>query len=239
MNDKSFQRKPHYVPPQGNFFAPSVPPLGLTDLRLSPGKYSLGVDSTIPFISLQGGGSSQKIISWGEMIEIPEGQTVTVKNESFMQGDIQINSGWDFAAKPERISVPVTVEDFVEVTEEGTLYGIQSTFPADTRRCRRGYLAAQFYTGAANQFTVRFRGKPQKHSYPGTDSATNEKTYTEIVVFPGATVGGIIPMGFSSNRSGSGLEPMAFTDQVSFAMYRLGIANEPIVNDLFFYILEY
>src|SRR5258706_5191563 len=119
---------------QSNFFEAQVPPLQFAkSITLPGGKYSLGADSTIPFISLQGGGSSQKVFTWGELIEVPAGQKIQVKNESFMVGDIQINSGLDYANKPGKISLPVETN-----TDVGAFFTtITPRFPADTRLCRR------------------------------------------------------------------------------------------------------
>lgn len=234
--------------PKNNFFQANVPPLSNTQLKLPGGKdepwyYCLGVDSTIPYVSLQGGGASQKIISWNEMIEVQPKQTVTVKNESYMLGDISINSGHDFAAKPERISLPVDVN--IEIIDGGP--GVAATritpkFPADTRRCRRGYLKYQIESGNFNMFFT-FTGKPIKHSFPAIDSVTGQQTFTQLYQIQPFTIDGEAPMGYGSNAN---LEtPMAFTDQVTWELLYFSENDDdplfvaPDVNSLFFYVLEY
>ena len=234
--------------PRSNFFQSAVTPLTNSKLQLPGGKtepfyYCLGVDSTIPFISLQGGGASQKIFSWGEMIEVPPGQTVTVKNESYMLGDISINSGHDFAAKPERISLPVDIN----ILDDSSLPGfvtrtITPKFPADTRRCRRGYLKFQIFTGSDDFFIV-FTGKPVKHSFPAVDTFTGKQTYTQFYDIPPFTSDGEAPMGYGSNSNL--LTAMAFTDQVTWSVTfqtvstQLGFQPPSLVNTLFMYVLEY
>jgi len=215
---------------QGNFFEAMVPPLALTNsLKIGPGKYSLGVDSTIPFVSLQGGGSSQKIFTWGEMIEVFPGQLCTVKNESFMQGDIQINSGWDYAATPPKISLPVDTD----VTVNGGVTNISGRFPADTRRCRRAYLKSQISTDTANG-SLTIIGKPNKHSYPATDGITGQNNYQKIIALIPFTSYSEFSLGFSFEETE--VTPMGLTDQVSF----LFAFNEGVVfNNVFFYVLEY
>lgn len=229
--------------PKGSFFAPAVPPLSVSSITLPGGPgpepyyYSLGVDSTIPFVSLKGGGTTEKVISWGEMIEVLPGQTVTVKNESFMKGDIQINSGHDFAAKPERISVPV---DVVGPEPDPNLLGITrlySVFPADTRRCRRAYLKFQCQAGN-DAVSIQVLGKPQKHSFPGIDIFTGQHTYTEIWAIPALTTAGSVPLGFGGVGSNT-LEPMGLTDTAGFTLTYLTLSPPLFLNTLFFYTLEY
>ncbi len=234
--------------PKNNFFISAVPPLSNSELKLPGGNdepfyYCLGVDSTVPFVSLQGGGASQKIFSWGEMIEVQPKQTVTVKNESFMLGDISINSGHDYAAKPERISLPVDI-DIVDFDNGGglTFRTITPKFPADTRRCRRGYLKFQIITGAAF-IDILFIGKPVKHSFPAVDSITGQQDYFNVFSIPPNTASGEAPMGYGSVNNI--LTPMAFTDQVTFQMFfEIADANDPgfvppFVNTLMMYCLEY
>lgn len=233
--------------PKGNFFQAAVTPLSLSKLQLpggskTPFHYCLGVDSTIPYVSLQGGGSSQKVFTWGEMIEVPPGQTVTVKNESFMLGDIQINSGNDYAAKPERISLPVDIVKTDTPAGGGTVItNITPKFPADTRRCRRGYLKFQIQSGSAS-LSLIFRGKPIKHSFPATDSVTGAQTYTQPYNIPPFTNVGEAPMGYGSNDDL--LTPMAFTDQVTWGITYVSASAAPgfiapVINTLFMYVLEY
>lgn len=233
--------------PKNNFFQANVPPLSNSELKLpgganEPWYYCLGVDSTIPYVSLQGGGASQKIFSWGEMIEVQPKQTVTVKNESFMLGDISINSGHDYAAKPERISLPVDINILdLEIFPGFTVRFITPKFPADTRRCRRGYLKYQIET-AASEVDITFTGKPIKHSFPAVDSVTGLQTYTQDYNIPPFTLDGEAPMGYGSNTEL--LTPMGFTDQVTWELLVQLTSTDPNfvpanINTLFMYVLEY
>lgn len=224
--------------PKGGFFEALVPPLTPSRLQLSggvkePNYYSLGVDSTIPYISLRGGGATQKIFTWGEMIEVAPGQMLTVINESFMEGDIQINSGHDFAAKPERISLPVAISapfDFgLGIT------AVRSIFPADTRRCRRAYLKFDIESGNL-QVGINFIGKPVKHSFNGVDTATGLRQYQQGYIIPPNTRQGEFPMGYGFNNNI--LTPMALTDQVEFLVL-FDSVDIVSLNTLFMYVMEY
>ena len=232
-----------HIQPKSTFFAPAVKPLANSNIKLPGGKdkpyyYCLGADSTIPFISMQGGGAAQKVVTWGEMIEVLPGQTVTVKNESYMEGDISVNSGHDFAAKPARISLPVNTTQQLVPTFGGVLVLLSSTFPADTRTCRRGYLKFQIET-AITPVQIRFTGKPQKHSFIGTDLITGLKTYTQEFISPAFTQAGSAPMGYGAQNGLGNLEPMAFTDQVSWQLVYGQVTPPVFINSLFFYVLEY
>lgn len=231
--------------PRNNFFQAAIPPLSNSEIKLPGGRnqpfyYSLGVDSTVPFVSLQGGGASQKVFSWGEMIEVLPGQTVIVKNESYMLGDIQINSGHDYAAKPERISLPVDVDITEEPIFSGAIRTYRPKFPADTRRCRRGYLKYQIET-RLNQIDINFVGKPMKHSFPAVDLVTGQQTYTQTYSIIPFSLDGEAPMGYGSNDNL--LTPMAFTDQVTWSLSTLIFTPDPdfdpFINTLFMYVLEY
>src|SRR5690349_21420548 len=185
------------IPAQNNYFVSDVKPMAVTGLMLSAGKYCLGVDSTIPFVNFVGGGNVNKVFSWGEMIEVPEGQSVKVKNASFMAGDISINVGHDYAAKPERISTPLTL-----VQTDLDLFGLttfKTIFPADTRRCRRAYLKFQL---ATNEQTVLLNvvGRAKKHSFPSTYTSiitglTPFSYISSFTVGP-ASIGTTIPLGY-------------------------------------------
>ena len=233
-----------HIQPKSTFFAPAVKPLANSNIKLPGGKdkpyyYCLGADSTIPFISMQGGGAAQKIVTWGEMIEVLPGQTVTVKNESYMEGDISVNSGHDFAAKPARISLPVnTTEKLIPIPFGGFFVQLTSTFPADTRTCRRGYLKFQIQT-ATQIVQIQFTGKPQKHSFIGTDLVTGLKTYTQDFEIPAFTQAGSAPMGYGAQNGLGNLEPMAFTDQVGWQLVYPQATPPAFINSLFFYVLEY
>lgn len=240
-------RRPNFPPtlhfqPKSNFFAPAVPPLGISNIVLPGGKtepyyYCLGADSTIPFVSLQGGGASQKVITWGEMIEVLPGQTVRVQNQSYMQGDIQINSGHDFAAKPDRISltVPITITQIGDVANNQDSW--KPVFPADTRLCRRAYLKVQLYTDFI-PIAITITGKPQKHSFPAVDLFTGLQTYTELFNILPFTNAGEIPLGYGSDNA-SVLSPMALTDQVTFEFVAAHTAGKQFLNTLIMYCLEY
>ena len=224
---------------QKNFFDPNIAPLTKSKLRLPGGQpgqgsyyYSLGVQSTVPFVSLEGGGDSEKIFSWGELIEVEEGQQVTVTNSSFMFGDIEIISGLNYASKPERITVGVPI--IGDITVPGTL--IRSAFPADTRRCRRAYVAMSLSTDDPILFGIR--GLNVKHSLNFSLDGTliPAPQYIRVITLPGATAIGVLPLGFGDTSND--LLPMSLLDKSEFSF--VVPENPPTINyPLFTYILEY
>lgn len=125
--------------PLKTFVARNVQPQAVSSIQLSGGKnkpfyYSLASTSTIPFAAVEGSGGIQKEFSWGEIIEIPPGITVNVKNSSRHAGDIIIQSGTDHSNTPARISFPIA---FAPFGDSGDL--LQQTGFIDTRRARRCY----------------------------------------------------------------------------------------------------
>jgi hypothetical protein len=117
-----------------------VDPNKLSNTQVGPGFYSLNKRSNVPFVGLIGSAGFRKVISWGEIAEIPCGQLVTISNASFHGGDIFINKGPDMCNRPSRITVPVPFTFGTITTGEGDEKAWNSTFPCDTRAAKRAYL---------------------------------------------------------------------------------------------------
>jgi hypothetical protein len=242
LQAKPFQRL-------NSFFIANINPQSLSELILPEGKYSLGADSTVPFVSFQGSGSS-KIFTWGELIEIPQGQTCKVKNESFMRGDIVINSGWDYCNKPARISVPFNIE--IKYDGGGvTLWG--PVFPADVRTARRAFVATSLRSNEdAVESGIMVMGLTKKHSFPALETtplfpgvqAISYQTFFEV--FP-ATEVRMFPLGYGSSVTDNNANPMGFTDAATFIFNGnqwntppSGVNNILVLEDtVFMYIIEY
>jgi hypothetical protein len=227
---------------QQNYFQPAVPPLSNTTLRLpggdpgmGPNYYSLGIQSTVPFVTLEGGGSSQKEFSWGELIEVKEGQQVTVKNSSYMKGDVEIVSGLNYSAKPERISV--AVEMLGDPLVPGTQF--RAAFPADTRRCRKAYFVCDVDVNA-DPLVIAIRGLNKKHSVTSEIDGTTFPVpayFTGLTIAPNTTIGQI-PLGFGLAGGLIPNSPMALFDTAEFSLIVPAIPftiNFP----MFMYVLEY
>lgn len=227
-----------------SFFLPKINPLQVSELILPEGKYSLGADSTVPFVSFQGGGGSSKTFTWGELIEIPPGQTCKVKNESYMRGDIQINSGHDYCTRPARISVPFSIKEICSEPDEPEEAEWGGEFPADTRLARRCYVAGNLLT-LTEIGQIMVYGIAKKHSFPANQdnsfSFDCEPPYvsykTAHNVLPNTLVT-MFPLGYRSSLSDNNSMPMGLTDQANFL-----IVNEDFDNTFqtsqFMYIIEY
>lgn len=117
-----------------------VEPNAKSNTQVGCGIYSLSKRSNVPFVEFVGSSGYRKTISWGEYIEVPRGQVVTVGNASYHGGDIFINKGRDGDNRPSRITVPVpfirTRVQVSEVVEDAWV----SKFPCDTRSAKRAYL---------------------------------------------------------------------------------------------------
>lgn len=226
--------------PRSDYFQSNVQPQTKTTLTLPGGQsgegpfyYSLGTQSTCPFISLEGGGTSQKIFTWGELIQVDEEQMVTVKNESYHLGDIEIVSGHEYFNLPSRITVPVPV--VIVAGPGGTIVPV---FPADTRRCRKAYLYSNILTVglAGGGLIANFAGTADKHSFASLQDPGVARGYNQAIVVPPGTAAGQLPMGY-----GGGLipnSPMALTDKTTF-LIQFG-ANPPTTSPIvFLYSLEY
>lgn len=218
------------VQKQNNFFIPAVTPLTTTSQRLPPGWYYLGADATVPFVTLIGGDSSQKTFTWGELIQVPEGQMVTVRNESYMKGDIQINSGMDYASKPDRIStlIDVTPNVFSTDINGNTVITFSSIYPIDTRLCRKAYIVFTGNQTGDSSINIDFTYLNKKHSSTFQIPGIN-------LIIPPFTIPGVVPLGMWANTYP--LAPMALTDAVMFTVSY--IANSMIIDSRMLSILEY
>lgn len=227
--------------PFSSFQAINVPPGQETNLKLSGGEsipyiYSLGVNSSVPYIRLIGGQSSQKLFSWNEEIVVPPGQFVTVANASFHPGDIFMQSGVDPSAKPQRVTVPVTLREVVVPGEDNYM---EPLFPLDTRRARRA-----FVTGFSNVLNLL-------PSYPfvaigiskGRSHATNpaqsyeggqpRARFTSQIDVPPNTQPGMLPLGDNALPTDT---VHALLDMATFAWYDTQTESQ---SGAFHYVLEY
>lgn len=224
-------KKPQATPgyqPLKSFLAKSVEPGKVSDIQLSGGTtkpyfYSLGVNSTCPFVSVEGSGGIQKEFSWGETIIIPPGQTVKLKNASKHKGDIHIQSGRDEHNKPRRISFPVLVTPPEFITEPPVVVvGAQRVGEfIDTRRVVRAWLNINptlVCPFAPASFYVF--GFYEQHTAPPIiePSGFNAAWQADVAIIPPATSMGNIPL--SRTNLGSGLSvdapiAAAFPDYIS------------------------
>jgi len=237
--------------PLNTYFGQNIPPGKNASIVLSGGLnepyfYSLGNQSTVPFIRLEGSGNTQKQFTWGETIEVLPGQNVQVQNASYHAGDIQIQSGRDVANKPSRITlepeygppVPNQITGYVVDTI------VTPTYPLDCRGAKRAYLGLNIETGlsTSNPGSLKFIGQNKQHSWPGDVSQfftatppTGKKYVWPYPLLP-ATIYTMIPMGFGAPYNPGPDVPMILTDQVSWE-YTTGEAGS--LFPIFFHVLEY
>jgi len=192
--------------PYSSFQELGVPKQKVTKLKLSGGKsipyvYSLGVNSTVPYIQLLGSRGGQKLFTWGEQIIVPPGEMVTVKNASYHPGDIFLQSGYDPAAKPERVTVPVEI--FLDDTNpDPQFHRIRPIHGVDTRRARRAYVAGFSQVGIVQGVEWFFDAFGISHershntnptfSFEGGDARARYTSRTTVQ--PNSSVG-LLPLG--------------------------------------------
>lgn len=176
------------------FFQPNE----LSQKKLSPGRYSLSSLSNVPFVIFQGASGYAKKFSWGEIVEVPMGQMVTVQNASYHGGDIVINGGCDYFNRPARITVPVPM-DLVTVIDGGepeTFW--QPRYPADVRLARRAYFIGNFAANADDPSFVTLVGKAFERSHnTGNELSSLElgAGYQKYFSLPAAFAPGPIALG--------------------------------------------
>lgn len=221
--------------PGNSFFATSIGPNDTTTFTLSGGRtvpffFYLGSNSTVPFVRLESP-VAQKEISWGDVAELPPGTNVTVRNISFMPGDIQLQSGKIPVTPPRRTSVSVAVTAS-ETPGGATFYEPESS--CDTRRAVRAYLSLALDPG---DWVVTVTGYYKQHS-------RNQRTHTPAAYIdtydfsnisnPAAVVPEMIPLGKSSDGNG-----MRMADYAVIVIQNGGlvVGREAFLDS--FFVLEY
>jgi hypothetical protein len=246
----------HTRQPLNTFFQQNVEPFQKSSIILSGGVdrpyyYSLGNQSTVPFVRLQGSGGTQKEFTWGETVEVLPGQNVQVESASYMAGDIQIQSGKDASNKPARTTISVkTNPDILSyedsaLTEGAILLGV---FPCDCRGARRAYLGCRIGNPFPFSTRVNLIGLNKQHSWvggvlPGVAAIEpSGKKYEEDIFFPDFSVTSQVPLGYGASFHDS-CQPMNLPDYVYWAFVPGGGFRNPDEPQPYFaswfYTLEY
>jgi hypothetical protein len=119
---------------------------------LVPGRWGLSTRSTVPFVEVQVSTTGLRVITWGEVLEIPDGQGGKVVNASAHKGDIRLSSlGVAGVPPPRPRRVTLAVQWTVNVT--GNIWRTQAI---DGRTVVRAFLAATAW-GNILAYTVYHR----------------------------------------------------------------------------------
>ena len=228
--------------PRQTFFIPSIRPGQDSGMRLSGGVtipyyYSMSSRCTCPYVEISGGTKSNKLLSWGEVIMVPPGEQLTVKNLSYHTGDIAINSGQDWVEMPTRITVPVP---WAPGTDPRVIY--RPLFPVDCRRAKRAYATISMEVNAP--VPILIQGFNRESSFiTGTDSGDNvpipSPSWFGSLTMPAFTQFGTFPLGLNPVNN---ISPMTLLDTASFLFQAPPATIVPnIFNNLnlCFYTLEY
>lgn len=236
--------------PFNTFFCQNIEPGQKSSITLSGGRnqpyyYSLGNQSTVPFVRLQGSGNTQKEFTWGETIEVMPGQNVQVQSASYMPGDIQIQSGRDIANRPDRISIPCKV---TPLTVDFGNYPLGSvvtpTFPVDCRQAKRAWLVSNIQLNKNAIPELEILGINKQHSWPPeifsqfTLLAPTGKKYVTTYQFVSGTTYCQIPLGYNAQFN----PPDAVMTLADFVTWKLTVSTDPLTSNIypfFMYNLEY
>ncbi len=208
-----------------------------TPIKLSGGEtipyvYSLGINSTVPYVKLLGSSMGQKLFSWTEQIIVPAGEMVTVANGSYHPGDIWIQSGADPSALPARVSIPVGL---VQTQVGKGLFQNVPTFGLDTRRARRAFVQGIPANSNAVEFINQGKSRLRSHFVlPSPPSEVRTPTFTTTVSVPPG-VPGLLALGKDA-RPGDGVH--ALLDEARF-IWDAAINFPDGESGAVYYVLEY
>lgn len=220
----------------GTFRIPFTQPQTVTDFQVGPGQYSLSTQSNIPYVSLLGNQGREKIFSWGELIEVPDGMLVSVKNASYHAGSIVLNGGRDFSTTPARITVPVPL---TTVSSETDTVGTPE-YPADVRRARRAWIVVDGFTGDSAASTAEKTGFIVEGSHNTARAAVGEASvagvgYSTVDPLPGLTRVDYIALGARTFANDNRV--MALLDTARFEITLSGIGRN--FESQAYYVMEY
>lgn len=196
---------------------------------ITSGFYSLSTLSTCPYVRLIGSTGAQKLFSWNERVEIPEGETALVENASCHRGDIFINGGYDYSTLPARVTVPVPL--LAESFGEGQIV-FRPEYGLDTRRARRAFIAFFNNDPSLIPSSLSFcfvSGRVTNHSFnTRSELPFINPVYTQtgigflnVVELPAATIVPLIPLGYGASMTDPTF-PHALLDCAHFTL----IAND-------------
>lgn len=222
--------------------------------QCEPFYFYLGPTNTIPFVRLEAGGS-QKLLTWGEVVEVNPGTTVSVRNVSYMPGDLQVQSGRTPGPVPRRVTIPIDCEFGIR-GEEGWV--ITPKFPCDTRRAVRAYFCysvdptpvAEITPGevmppgsnAVHSCQLTVKGYFRQHS--GRPNAVQQYAYLDRYSFfrapdePSVVVPDLVPLGTSLDGNAMRLADVAYAEVVLTPELVVGVVPHMELLDTF-YVLEY
>jgi hypothetical protein len=144
LGKKQAEKLRRHIPwSQGQVAVKRVRRLGSNDnnehdgLTLGEGRWCLHTRSTVPLALISTASIGEHAISWGEVLEIPEGVSGRIRNASFHDGDIYLAAvglAGIPAPRPRAVTVPAVI------TSVGTPITSFKTSPLDTRFARSASL---------------------------------------------------------------------------------------------------
>lgn len=140
---------------------------------LGPGRWCVSPLTTVPMVSVDLGQRGPRLLTWGQSIEIPEGQHGKVRNASWHRGDLWfdgIGSGCGHTGLvPRAVTIAV---DLVLVPGLRPGLGYYMTTKVDTRFARRAFLVWEPPADGVLEYRVNFGAPRRGLNYTGTTSAT-------------------------------------------------------------------
>lgn len=217
--------KYEFAQPYGTYRLGYVASRQKTQVQLTPGYYSLSTLSEVPYVSLVGNLGQEKTATWGEIFYINDGSNAIVINSSFHPGNIVLNGGHDFSAKPGRLTVPTRF----------TLTGVNTyttSITPDTRGAKRGWLFCNTTAGAA--CVARKVGKAIERSHDTFDSVSPGPGYTfDESIAPGSQ---ILQIAIGPSTVGVNNDPMGLLDTAQITL--VNVTVDPGTASAY-YVLEY
>lgn len=165
---------------------------------LPAGRYCLGTRSTVPWVTIQAG-SDAHVITWGDVVDVPEGTKASVKNTSLHAGDIWLNTCAIASKAPPSLTIPANFELL-----QFSLPPVANWFTSrwiDLRGARRVYLALNKLNAGNISFFIQQKALRKDGLGPNTAGASG--TWTGPggdVVFEQPTAGfpNFLPLGIGS-----------------------------------------
>jgi hypothetical protein len=227
--------------PSAIFKANGILPGADSQIRLPAGTYTLGSDSTVPFVKFIGSSFGEKVITWNEKVHIPKNENTRVVNASYHMGDIYITNDLESYTRPARITVPFDWSIPLTEVEEGDTVTPAWNKPgrpiakADCRMARRVFAAVIITIGEDyDPGEIRIYGQQKLHSHLSAASLGLANGFAfPLFAAPNSTVY-LMPLGYVAPNNYS---PMALLDTAWFDLTWAESGVQSYIGG--YYIIEY
>lgn len=187
----------------GDVRAEDVQPDTEAPITLAPGRWTLHKTSTVPFVELLVAQNGKRLVTWGDVFEVPDGFTARVINASAHAGDITFAAiGTGLGSCPRPPSCVTIPAEFTVVGE--AMAALYTSRWIDTRTARRCFLVLPGFQSGSMSWFITHRAPHRGRPYGANTSAVITTAPLLLNTRAMVTYNRVVPMGIGC---GDNLDP--------------------------------